>query len=99
MQTDWPFDDPKNVAVFTVRQIMLDGRPILMVVHHSEDGSWEFLTGDALSLDDLLLVSLRSVVEKDSTIRDLADLPLGWRAVRESPDSPWVREPDPDHSD
>ena len=43
MNDDWPFDDPKNVATFTVHQIARDRNPILRVTHDSEDGAWQFL--------------------------------------------------------
>ena len=31
----WPFSDPKNVAVVTVRQIVEGGQPVLLVSHLS----------------------------------------------------------------
>jgi len=40
-----------------------------------------------------MVVSLRSVFERDSSIGELADLPLGWRAWRMGPDQPWQRGP------
>jgi hypothetical protein len=32
------------------------------------------------------------MIERDGTLAELADLPVGWRAWRESPDSPWLRK-------
>lgn len=89
--TDWPFDEPKNVAAVTVRQIMREGQPILLVSHDADDGSWQFLTGGQFSMADALLVALHSVVEHDPSVRELADLPLGWVAARDSAGSPWRR--------
>lgn len=31
--TEWPFDEPKNVATVTVRQIIRESQPILLVSH------------------------------------------------------------------
>jgi hypothetical protein len=31
------------------------------------------------------------VFQRDKSIGELADLPLGWRAWRSSPDAPWQR--------
>jgi hypothetical protein len=40
----------------------------------------------------LICPSLRSSIERDGTPAEFADLPVGWRAWRKSPDSPWLRK-------
>jgi hypothetical protein len=97
MQYDWPFKDPENVAVFTVRQIVRDGFPVLRVAHNSDDGAWQFLQWETPREEDAMILCLREIVDLDPTIRDLADLPLGWRAIRPSADSPWQRDPNPEN--
>ena len=89
----WPFEDPENVATFTVRKIVEDGSPILLVTHDEDDGAWQFLTADKVSTSDMMIVGLGQMVEVDPTLTQLADLPLGWKAVRDGPDKPWKREP------
>jgi hypothetical protein len=90
--TEWPFDDPPNVATHTTRQIVRDGRPILYVSHDEDDGAWQFHTGDAeVSLWDGMIVCLSEMVRSDPSLLALADLPYGWVAFRESVDSPWRR--------
>jgi len=89
----WPFDDPENVATFTVGKIVKGGAPILLVCHDAEDGSWQFLTGDAFEMDDAMLVALKEIVARDSSVLELADLPLGWCASREHLGAPWSRHP------
>jgi hypothetical protein len=89
---DWPFEDPPNSATFTLRQIVQGVRPILLVVHDVEDGGWQFLDGHAVDIADALLVSMRSMVERDPTTKELADLPHGWRAWRATPTEAWQRE-------
>lgn len=32
------------------------------------------------------------MVELDATLLEIADLPLSWRAFRDSPNDPWQRE-------
>lgn len=91
--SDWLFAEPRNVATFTVRQIMQDREPILLVCHDEEDGAWQFLPASDVSMSDALLVSLESVVKLDPTVAELADLPIGWRATRAHPGAPWVRTP------
>jgi len=88
----WPFADPPNVATFTVNTIVKQGRPVLLVVHDEEDGGWQFLDGGPFTMADALLVSLASMVKRDATLAELADLPLGWQATRDSATAPWKRE-------
>jgi hypothetical protein len=90
-KSNWPFDDPPNVATITVRQVIEDGEPILLVARDAEDGGWQFLTGGALDIADGKVVSLQSIFERDPTIGDLADLEPGWQATRKSVGAPWKR--------
>ena len=91
--SEWPFSDPPNVAVIVNRKIICRGDWIANVSHDSDDGAWQFHLnrGDELSENDAMVVSLKEIVDLDPTIRELADLPLGWRAWRASSNSPWLR--------
>jgi hypothetical protein len=91
----WPFADPPNVITITTRQVLDDGLPILLVTHDADDGCWQVLCGTTDDPDDGRVVGLDCVYAIDPSIGLLADLPLGWRAWRESPTTPWVREPRP----
>jgi hypothetical protein len=95
MSDDWPFDDPMNVATFTVRQIARDGNPILRVTHDGEDGAWQFLEWGTPDEQDVMIVGLQEITRIDPSVLELADLPLGWRAIRRSPAEPWHRGPNP----
>ena len=87
----WLFADPKNVAVFTTKQVVRLRHPILYV-SHDEDGAWQFHSGaQQVSTDDAMVVALLKMVEHDPTICALADLPCGWFAERDSVCSPWRR--------
>lgn len=86
----WPFADPPNVATITVRQV-LEGSPILYVSHDADDGSWQFLTGDEPQEKDGRVVALGTVVDLDPTVTELADLPLGSYAWRDTLGAPWQR--------
>jgi hypothetical protein len=90
---DWPFADPPTVMTVTMRQIVHGGEPVLLVCHDADDGSWQFLTGGSFDVADGELVTLRSMVERDSSLAELADLPLGWQAWRERRGSLWERGP------
>lgn len=93
MTAEWPFEEPPNVATMTVRDI-IDGRsPIRLVTRDEEDGTWQFLTGGPFEMADGRLVTLRSMLLRDPSIGELADLPIGWQAWRDDVSLPWHREP------
>ena len=87
----WPFADPKNVAVITLKSIVKGGKPILHVAHDADDGMWQFLDGTTVSEENASVVSLEEITRIDPTVMELADLPLGWYAYRSAPSDPWRR--------
>lgn len=91
MNHAWPFSDPRNHAVITLDRIMDGTHSILYVTHDADDGGWQFLDGGDVTEDDAMVVSLREIVEYDSTILQLGDMPRGWYAVRDAIDKPWKR--------
>lgn len=92
MNADWQFDDPRNAASLTT-SFVLDGTPVLRV-YHDYDGGWQFhgSPDDRTTAEVARVVSLESMVARDPGLVQLHDLPFGWRAIRSSVGSPWVRE-------
>lgn len=98
VQTDhWSFTEPRNEVAVTVREILEDRHPILLVSRDTEDGTWEFLTGKTFLVENAMLVALHRIVEHDATVCELANLPVGWSARRDSLDCAWTRFRDDDH--
>ena len=91
----FPFDEPRNVAVFTTTRVLNEGYPILLVDHDEEDGSWSFLCGTTNATEHLKIVALSEIFDMDTSIGDLADLPAGWRAWRAEWRGEWHREQHP----
>jgi hypothetical protein len=89
--TAWPFDQARNVAAVTTRQIMEGEHPILLVQHLSEDHSWAFLDGQPFDMENAMLVGMGEVVMTDSTLLTIADLPPGWEATRSAVGQSWIR--------
>jgi hypothetical protein len=89
---NWPFDDPPNVAVVTIRSVTEGSVPILFVTHDEEDGSWQFLSGEPVREEDARVVALHRIWTLDPSVAELADLPLGWAASRTTPAAPWRRK-------
>jgi hypothetical protein len=88
----WRFADPPDLAVITVKRILSREGWIALVSHDADDGGWQFLTGAPLSDEDAAVAGLRQIVELDRSVEDLADLPTGYLAWRDSPTSPWHRK-------
>lgn len=93
MERPWLFDQPRNCAAISLRQIVEDGAPVLLVTHDEDDHGWQFLgDSDSSSESDALIVCMSQIVESDPSLFELADLPPGWRAWRQSVNDQWVRE-------
>jgi len=88
---DWPFDTPVNTASFTTKFVIDGSRPIVEV-YHDHEGEWQFLCGTTLDSADLKIVCMGCMLDRDSTIAQLALLLPGWRATRASVDQPWHTE-------
>jgi len=88
----WKFPDPPNVAVITSRGVVFGGDWIAHVSHDVSDGGWQFHSTKPLNENDAAIIGLQEIAELDPSIAELADLPLGWRAWRDSQTSPWQRK-------
>lgn len=94
IELNWPFDQAQNVAAITTKQVVEKSFPILMVVHYQDDDSWAFTCGTTNRSEDLMIVGMGQVINLDSTLYSIADLPPGWSATRETMNSEWVRVKD-----
>ncbi len=90
---DWPFDQAPNVAALATVQVLENKFPILNVTHYSDDHSWAFTCGTTNNTEDARLISMHKVLERDPTLRTIADLPPGWTAWRERVGGEWHRSP------
>jgi hypothetical protein len=95
----WPFQDPPDLAVISLRNIVFDGSPILHVTHDRDDQSWQFLGSGGADERDACVVGLGEMWARDASIAELIDLPLGWHAWRATASSPWQRGPNPSDQD
>ena len=86
----WKWPDPTHTMAFVRSAVAKNAEPVVDVYHDKEDGAWQF-HGKTME-GERSLICLRHVVDHDASLNEIADLPLGWRAWRESIDAPWVRE-------
>lgn len=89
---NYNFVDEKNTMVITTKNIVNKEKSILLVSHDEDDGMWEFLDGDDVKEEDAIIVSLFEIVQLDSTVNQIADLPLGWISYRDSIQNEWIKQ-------
>lgn len=89
----WPFDQNPNVACVASRSI-IDGEPVLVVIHYEDDHSWAFLDGKPFDPAAAKLVAMSTVIGLHPDLTEIAALPPGWSAHRPTQDDPWHKEQD-----
>ena len=88
------FQEEDNTAVFTTKFVIVDNNDITTVTHDEDDGAWQFLSSD--NFDDFAkvakVVCLGEMVAMDSSILELADMPVGYFAYRKFKGDEWIIE-------
>jgi len=91
---DWKFPDDPHTGVYLSKTVHEGTEDVTYISHDLEDGAWQFL-GDTMSDPGGVLSCFHHPIDKDPTLKELADLPIGWYAEREKPGQPWIRYPLP----
>ena len=91
MLTSWPFEDSPDTACFTTRSVLIRQKPVVVVKHDDEDDWWHFLCDVDVDALDARVVSLRELLQLAPDLAEVANLPPGWTAVRNSLTSDWRR--------
>ena len=91
---DWKFPDPPHTMVFLSTGVQSGAEKITYVshdIHDIEDGAWQFLGPSMAGEGKPVLSCFHHPIDQDPSLKELADLPLGWWAEREKPGEPWNR--------
>lgn len=85
------FAEPLNTAVLTTKFVARDNHDITFVSHDSDDGAWQFHSNDQIdNFEDVaMVVSLKEIIAIDSSVLEIAELPLGFEATRKDRKSKW----------
>lgn len=89
----WAFDQAPNIACITCCSV-IDGAPVLVVIHYADDDSWAFLDGQLFDPSSALVVAMKTVIDEHPTLGEIGDLRSGWSATRLAADQPWTRVED-----
>jgi hypothetical protein len=88
--SDWKFPDSPHTGVYLSKAVQDGSEPVTYVSHDADDGAWQFL-GDSMSESGGVLSCFHHPIDVDASLKDLADLPLGWWAERDAPGERWRR--------
>jgi hypothetical protein len=89
---DWKFPDPPHTMVFTTKIISNGHEPVLYVYHDADDGAWQFHGQSDSNIESAVAICFHHVVDRDPTLKEISNLPIGWMARRNTPSDPWVCE-------
>lgn len=85
---------PDNLGA-VVQCTVLEGREPAREVIHTDENSW--IVGDGVNDPNqpgaVVVTCMAYVVRQNSSVTQLASLPLGQTAYRKNPGEPWVIEP------
>jgi hypothetical protein len=88
---NWKFQDPPHTRVFLSETVHSGVEPVTYVSHDAEDGAWQFL-GDSMAEGVApVICCFHHPIDRDKSLAELADLPLGWYAERGKVGELWIR--------
>ncbi len=85
------FQEASNTAVFTTKYVINDKKLITCVTHDEEDGAWQFFSSDEFDnyQDVAMIVLLDEIIAMDPSVLELASMPVGYYAIRETASDEW----------
>ena len=88
MTTSKQFPENLNTAVLTSKYVLARESEIIYIAHHA-DGMWEFWGKEQIDESEIVVVALSDIINLDPTVLEVADLPNGFNALRESRNDKW----------
>lgn len=89
---NWKFPDDPHTRVFLSETVNKGTEAVTYISHDAEDGAWQLL-GDSMSDGGGPVIScFHHPIDRDPSLVELADLPVGWYAERDGVGKPWTRK-------
>jgi len=88
---NWKFPDDPHTTAFLSETVQKGTEPVTYVSRDADDGAWRFLGARTSDGGGAVISCLHHPIDRDSSLAELADLPLGWYAIRARVEEPWIR--------
>ncbi len=75
--SDWVFEDGPTTTAFLSQTMHTGEEAVTCVSHDADDGAWQFLADRISEGGGPVLICLQHPVERDPSLKELADLPVG----------------------
>jgi hypothetical protein len=81
-----------DTAAFTTKFVLEDNKVITYVKHEIEDGAWQFFSDDEFEEFESVarIIGLNEIMDKDPTLKQLADMEPGYIATRNYKGDKWT---------
>lgn len=88
-KTKSQLDSLKNTAVLTTKNV-INNKMLITRVYHNTDGSWQFFDDVSTNANEnIMVVGFGQIVQRDSSIIKLLDLPPSYLAHRKTANENW----------
>jgi hypothetical protein len=77
-----------NMAVLTSKYVMKKKSPIVYATL-DDDGVWQFWSKELVNESEIMVVSLKEIIDVDASIKDILDLQVGFAAMRNEGGAKW----------
>jgi hypothetical protein len=88
---NWKFADDPHTRVFLSGTTNNGTESVTFVSHDADDGAWQFLGDRMMDGGGPVISCFHHPIDRDPSLAELADLPLGWYAERDGVGQPWIR--------
>jgi uncharacterized protein DUF4262 len=89
---NWKFPNDPHTRAFVSETVNNGTEAVTYVSHDAEDGAWQFLGESMADGGGPVISCLHHPIDRDPSLAELADLPLGWFAERDRVGDPWIRK-------
>ena len=89
---NWKFPDDPHTRVFLSETVHSGTEPVTFVLHDAEDGAWQFFGNSMRDGGGPVISCFHHPIDRDPSLVELVDLPLGWYAERSKIGEPWIRK-------
>ncbi len=86
-------DSLQNTAVFTTKNV-INNKMLITKVYHDAGGTWQFFDDQSTnSSENVMVVGFGQIVQRDSSVIKLLDMPLSHFAERKMLNEDWKINP------